>query len=89
MKLEEQNELKEMYKAIIYIATKRRDCVGVEQGGGRVPLVPMYELSLFTGRDFEWLAHESHHVINAAMKWLKEQDGYEEMIADLKEGDTP
>lgn len=77
---EKPDELKQIYDAIMHIANKRVNCVGIEQGGARVPLVPMHELSLFNQRDFSWLAYESHLVINAALLWLEQQDGYEEMI---------
>jgi len=88
MIVDNTTDLEKTYNSIMRLALKRRDCVSPEQGGARVPIIPYGDVALFGERDFEWLARESHFVINAAMAWIKEQDGYEEIEAKYKESKT-
>jgi len=78
-------DIKEKHRAIHKLRTKRLRHVSVEQGGGRLPLVPYGEMGVFNRQDFNWLAWESHHVINLAMKGLEQEEDYEEYMKYLEE----
>lgn len=73
------SDVEKTFNAVMRLVKKRLECVGVEQGGARLPRVPYGEMQLFNRKDFEWLAWESHFVINAALAWLKEQEEFPEL----------